>query len=444
MRDTPEREIPSPSPSTQSLRDPRRALTLQLLRRTLPQDRTFDVRLWDGTLLPAPQGSADATLVLREPDALGQMLELPLDLALGEAYLRGAFDIEGRLERVFEVIEDFTPRFTPLDLVALTRDAAALRARVARAPSPLAARLRGRAHSRERDRQAISHHYDVSSKFYQLWLDARMVYSCAYFPDGHETLDEAQEAKLDLICRKLRLRNGEQLLDIGSGWGGLALHAAERYGARVLGVTLSERQLQEARARARAAGMEDRVRFELLDYRDVTGEFDKVASVGMSEHVGSGHLAAYFKLAYARLRPGGLMLNHAISRGPVTLSFAPGTVSGDFVRRYVFPDGEIVPLWRTLETAESAGFEVRDVEDLREHYATTLRHWLDRLERAWEAAVAEVSAARARLWRLYLAGSAHQFAHGHLAVHQALLAKPGERARVDLPPSRADLYRAAN
>lgn len=414
-----------------------RQVALDLLTRVLPEARPFEVRLWDGTALPA-RGSPRATLVVQGPDALGQMLQTPVDLSVGEAYMRGAFEIQGDVVAVFEAIEDIAPRFSVLDWVALARDAAVLRAHAER--SGPSARLRGEKHSPERDKAAVQHHYDVSNGFYRLWLDSRMVYSCAYFPGEQETLDAAQEAKLDLICRKLRLKEGERLLDIGSGWGGLAIFAAQRYGVEVLGVTLSERQLEEARFRAQALGLQRRVRFELLDYRHVTGEFDKVSSVGMAEHVGKANLPAYFRAAWDRLKPGGLMLNHAISQGPVTLRAAPSVASGEFIQRYIFPDGEIVPLWCGLRAAEEVGFEVRDVEDLREHYAITLRLWLGNLERAWDAAEREVGIERLRLWRLYLAGSAHQFAWGHLALHQTLLAKPGERGRVNLPASRADLY----
>lgn len=416
-----------------------RSVTLDLLGRLLPHRRRFDVRLWDGTVWPAAPGPARATLVLKQ-GALASALQPPVDLSVGEAFMRGQLDVEGDLLAVFETLEDALPRLKPGDWLALARDAAQLGLTRAGA-GQLGARLRGAAHSRSRDKQAVQHHYDVSNAFYQLWLDARMVYSCAYFPQGNETLDGAQEAKLELICRKLRLKKGERLLDIGSGWGGLAIYAAQRHGATVLGVTLSQRQLEEARARAKAAGLEGQVRFELTDYRDVPGEYDKISSVGMAEHVGDAGQEAYFRAARARLKPGGLMLNHAISRGPVTLTAAPAAASGQFVQRYIFPDGSILPLWRSLQAAEDCGFEVRDVEDLREHYAKTLRLWLARLEDRWPTAVNEVGTERARLWRLYLAGSAHQFAYGHLSLHQSLLARPGENAEVGLPPSRADLYR---
>ncbi|OWL94463.1 hypothetical protein CBQ26_16480 [Deinococcus indicus] len=307
------------------------------------------------------------------------------------------------------------------------------------------ASLEGPQHSRERDQQAISYHYDVSNDFYKLWLDRRMVYSCAYFPTGTETLDGAQEAKLDLICRKLRLQQSEYLLDIGSGWGGLAIHAAQRYGARVLGVTLSEAQLHEARARAGAAGVADRVTFELRDYRDVLahapeGGFDKIASVGMAEHVGRRNMPTYFRAAYTALKPGGLMMNHAISDGIPQARVPLWLQSGNFARKYVFPDGQLLPIWETVKHATEAQFEVRDIENLREHYARTLTHWAANLETHHAEARAALGEQRHRLWRLYLGATSHYFEKGHLGLYQTLLAKPDEQRRAHVPLSRADLY----
>lgn len=432
---------PIPNPRTEPSTDPAATAdrTLRFLERLFPAPRRVAVRLWNGAELPVSDGAARATIVLRTPETLAQMLTPPVDLSAGEAYLRGDVEIEGDIEAVVEEFESQDwgrvlrdrPRLA-LDVVALRRSAAA--------PKSISAQLRGRQHSRARDRQAIAHHYDVSNDFYQLWLDERMVYSCGYFPLGDESLGAAQEAKLDLICRKLRLRPGERLLDIGCGWGGLVIFAAERYGVTAVGVTLSTEQLEEAGRRVAAAGLGDRVRIELLDYRDVRGEFDKVASVGMAEHVGREKLAAYFHAAFERLVPGGAMLNHAISRGPRPSAAHDEAGTGEFIRRYVFPDGEILPLWETLQAAESVGLEVRDVEDLREHYATTLRHWVRNLEERWEAAVAEVGSERARVWRLFMSASAHQFDAGRLAVHQVLLAKPDTGGRVTLPRSRADVY----
>jgi cyclopropane-fatty-acyl-phospholipid synthase len=418
-----------------------RSIAVSVLERLLPPGSGLVVRLWDGTRLNDDGDPTRPTLVLREPAALAAMLKPPFDLSAGEAFLRGEIDVEGGLEAAFAAIDDLDPHLSLLDWPRLALEVSAIQRRAA-PRSPLMARLRGRAHTRSRDRDAIAHHYDVSNAFYRLWLDERMVYSCAYFPDGDETLDAAQEAKLDLICRKLALAPGDRLLDIGCGWGALVIFAAQRYGVSAWGVTLSEAQCQEARERVAAAGVAERVRIELLDYRDVRGEFDKVASVGMSEHVGRERLGDYFRGAWERLAPRGLMLEHAITRGPFGDARTDTVISGEFSRRYVFPDGEILPLAEKLQAAEALGFEIRDVEDLREHYAITLRHWVRNLEAHVELAEREVGPERTRLWRLFMSAAAHQFVVGQIAIHQALLAKPDARGRVDLPRTRASWYRA--
>ena len=413
---------------------------VRLLSAGLPSHRRFAVELWDGTTLPATAGE-DARLILNSPKTLGRMLRLPLDVALGEAYIRGDFDIQGDFSAIVELADTFDAAPGWAAVPGLLRDYEALR-RGAGAPPPAPkASLEGEPHSRERDKAAIAHHYDVSNDFYKLWLDARMVYSCAYFPDGDETLDQAQVAKLELICRKLRLQQGEHLLDIGCGWGGLAIYAAQHFGAHVTGVTLSEAQLQEGRARVEAAGLGQLVSLELRDYRDVQGSFDKISSIGMAEHVGRRNMAEYFAAAYRLLRPGGLMLNHAISSGLGQARVSNLLQSGNFARRYVFPDGELLPIWETQKFAENALFEVRDVENLREHYAQTLGHWAANLQAHEGEALAYLGKERYRLWRIYLNACVYYFRAGHLSIFQTLLAKPDQARRVSLPSSRADLYR---
>ena len=286
----------------------------------------------------------------------------------------------------------------------------------------------------------MTYHYDVSNEFYALWLDEQMVYSCAYFATADEDLDTAQTRKLDYLCRKLRLRPGERLLDIGCGWGGLVIHAARKYGVDALGITLSKNQATLANERIERAGLQKRCRVEVRDYRDLneTGGFEKIVSVGMFEHVGESQLPLYFQQAWQLLRPGGVFLNHGIANRPID----PNPKGPTFKNRYVFPDGELVPINVTLRFAEEAGFEVRDVESLREHYVLTLRHWARRLELHREEALQVVDEPTYRVWRLFLPGSAYGFAAGLLNVFQAVLLKPDE-GRSGLPLTRADWYREA-
>jgi cyclopropane-fatty-acyl-phospholipid synthase len=423
-----------PASNEELLRAAERVLTA-----VLPSQRRFAVELWDGSILPSTAGD-DAVLKLNSEKTLGRILRLPLDVALGEAYIRGDFDIEGDFSAVVEIADHFDALPGWDSVPGLLRDIELLRRGAGAAPPAPKASLEGETHSRERDRAAIEHHYDVSNDFYKLWLDARMVYSCGYFPNGDETLDAAQSAKLELICRKLRLKAGERLLDIGCGWGGLAIYAAQHYGVSVLGVTLSDAQLQEGRARVEAAGLGHLITLELRDYRDVQGTFDKISSIGMSEHVGRKRMAEYFSTAYRVLRPGGLMLNQAISGGIGQAKVPILLQSGNFARRYIFPDGELLPVFETQKYADAALFEVRDVENLREHYASTLAHWASNLEAHEEDALSHLGTERYRLWRIYLNACVYYFRAGHLSVFQTLLAKPDAERRVHLPASRADLY----
>jgi len=293
----------------------------------------------------------------------------------------------------------------------------------------------------ERDRRAVTFHYDASNDFYRLWLDRRMVYSCAYFPSQDEDLDVAQERKLDYLCRKLRLRPGQRLLDIGCGWGALVIHAAKHFGVRAEGLTLSEPQVEWARARIAEAGLTNEATIDLRDYREISPDgsqlYDAIVSVGMAEHVGREKLPGYFSAAHRALKPGGVFLNQAIGEDVVA---RPDNRNGSFIEQYIFPDGDIPPLPNMLRAAESAGFEIRDVENLREHYALTLGHWLRRLERHHAEALSFVDEATYRVWRLYLAGSVHGFRRGHIAVYQTLLAKLDSSGQTRLPLTRDDWY----
>jgi cyclopropane-fatty-acyl-phospholipid synthase len=418
--------------------------TLRLLDNILPveSEEPFAVRLWDGTLWPEETPPNPAfTLVLNHPGALRRMFLRPTELNLGQCFIYRDFDVEGDLIAAFRLADQLID--LSLDLPSRLRLAGQLLSLPhTKAPQEgrQAARLNGAVHSRGRDRQAIAYHYDVSNDFYALWLDRRMVYSCAYFCHGGEDLDLAQEQKLEHTCRKLRLAPGERLLDIGCGWGGLVIYAARHYGVQSVGITLSEPQVKLARARIREAGLEDRCRVDLLDYREVPeGEpFDKLVSVGMFEHVGESKLPAYFDKAWRLLRPEGLFLNHAIAC--TEPDFVGSRTPDSFSERYVFPDGELVPINRSLRAAETVGWEIRDVESLREHYALTLRHWARRLVERREEALACVDPTTYRVWRLFISGSADGFEAGRLNVYQSLLAKPGPRGRSGLPLTRRDLY----
>jgi len=410
-------------------------------------ERHFAVRLWDGTTLPPVNGVADWTLVLKTPEVLRLALLHPDELALGEAFLRGDWDVDGDLEHVFELAEaigHYRPHLRDLLRVApLLIDG--LRSRPHdREAATHRAREEGRAHTRGRDQQMIRYHYDVSNNFYRLWLDRRMVYSCAYFAESDYSLDQAQEAKLDLICRKLRLQPGERFLDIGCGWGALVMHAAKHYGVNATGITLSESQAALARERIAAAGLSDRCQVEIRDYRDLpTSWFDKAASVGMAEHVGTANLSGYFTAVRRALKPGGLFLNHAITdvSGPGHRRGVMGDRGHEsFIARHVFPDGELQTIHDTLAAAEDMGFEVCDVESLRRHYARTLRHWGERLEAHHDEALTLTDDVTYRVWRLYMAGAAYAFARGNLSIMQTLLASTTASGALSLPMTRQDLH----
>ncbi|MFI5274492.1 MAG: class I SAM-dependent methyltransferase, partial [Ktedonobacterales bacterium] len=377
-------EPPLPSLTTSTPPAAELAALTRAIARTLfgpPEHRDFALRLWDGTTEePGAERPPRYTIVLRRPGALRRMLLPPSERALGEAYVAGDFDVEGDMEPAMALGDALGARLASPRLLARlvgqlrrlpTDDLPPDAALPPGAPGgrPAFAGL-GARHSRRRDAAAVRYHYDTGNDFYALWLDRRMVYSCAYFPTGTEDLDAAQEAKLEHLCRKLRLRPGDRLLDIGCGWGGLVLYAAEHYGVEALGITLSEPQAALARERIAAAGLAGRCRVELRDYRNLPRNrpFDKIVSVGMFEHVGRSRLLTYFNSAYRLLRPGGLFLNHGIARGPrhnpslaARLLWRPG----GFVGTYVFPDGDLVTPADALQYAELAGFETRDVENLR-------------------------------------------------------------------------------
>lgn len=435
----------SPCPVVRGVPADARATTLRILDQTLGRldGAPVRVRLWDQTTWPAAPGDEAPLIALARPSTLREMLLPGTERSLAQAFLTGAFDVEGDLETALSATLPLADVLAaPAAKARLARELVKLPRAPAEARSPKvrrAAKLRGRRHSIARDKEAIRYHYDVSNEFFRLFLGPTMVYSCAYFERPDAPLDEAQTAKLDLVCRKLRLKPGQRLLDVGCGWGSLVMHAARHYGVDATGITLSERQAELAQRRIKEEGLEGSARVEIQDYRETAGTYDAISSVGMFEHVGPEMLPTYFDHAMRLLRPGGTFLNHGI--GSVGGVFKPKRSS--FISTYVFPDGGLVPIDTTLAAAAGAGFEIRDVENLREHYAITLRHWVRGLEGAREEALRHVSEETYRVWRLYMSGSAASFARGDLGLYQTLLVKRHPDGRTDLPLTRADWYPAA-
>lgn len=397
-------------------------------------EHNFQIKLWDGTAWGCAE-KPRFTIVIKDPIALRAILLAPSELTLGESYVFEELDIEGDIEAAIAVGDylisgDRIPTTAPLLAKLL-----AFPAENRRTENP-GAQLAGSPHSHKRDRQAIRYHYDLPAEFYALWLDQYRLYSCAYFEREGVDLDTAQRHKLDYICHKLRLSQGERLLDLGCGFGGLLIHAAKYYGVEAVGITLSVRQAEVARERIRKFGLNGRCRVELCDYRDleVDHQFDKVASVGMFEHVGEKNLREYFARVYQLVRPGGAFFNSGISASANYVRRGPS-----FIDRYVFPDGDLVPIHTSLAAAEVCGFEVRDVESLREHYALTLREWVRRLEEHAEEAKKIAGRQAYRIWRLYMAASAHSFQVGRTNLYHVLLAKP-LNGNAGMPLTRMDWY----
>jgi cyclopropane-fatty-acyl-phospholipid synthase len=392
----------------------------------------FALSFWDGSSLPAAGGVGDAPTIHVERRALGQLLHEPNQLGLTRAFVTGQLRFDGEMRDALALRHRFRGvTLTPRELAS----AAALAVRLGRFDAirpPLVPdcelRPAGRRHSLRRDRDTVRHHYDVSNAFYRRLLGPSLVYSCAYFADPDESLDAAQERKLERICRKLRLTPGERLLDIGCGWGSLVIHAAARHGVRAVGITLSEPQAQLARERVAEAGLSDRVEIRVADYREIhDGPYDKIASIGMYEHVGAEQLDAYARVIARLLRRGGLALNHGISR---QMSTPAGSKS--LIQRYVFPDGEVQRIDDVIAALQRAGLETRDVESMREHYALTLWRWLDNLAATREAAIAEIGIERTRVWELYMTGSALAFEDADITIYQTLVTHEGAEHGIGL------------
>lgn len=422
------------------------APALRILRRLLAgMERPPALRLGDA-LLHELEAHPEYTLVIRDLTLLRRLVLRPDPLLLADAYFRGVIDVEGDLYSALGLKAHFEAvSLSWRDKLALLRDALMLRVSDQDGLKPVGglasrvARRFGHRHSRQTDRAAISFHYDVSNAFYGLWLDAERVYSCAYFETPEDSLEQAQRSKLEHICRKLRLQPGDRLLDIGCGWGALVCWAARHHGVRAHGITLSQRQLEYARERIRAEGLQDFVTVELRDYRDFDGAavYDKVSSVGMFEHVGLANLPAYYAAVQRVLRPGGLFLNHGITHDEEGWN---RTVATEFINRYVFPDGELDCVSNIQLGMERAGFEIHDVEGLRPHYALTLRHWVQRLEARRNEALQEVDEVTFRIWRFYMAACALEFESGGTGLYQ-IVASKRDGGAWPVPLTRRDLYR---
>ncbi|MGP2437006.1 class I SAM-dependent methyltransferase [Streptomyces sp. JW3] len=418
-----------------------KSLVEQVLGAPLP----VRIRAWDGSEAGPPDAPA---LVVRNRRALRRLLFKPGELGLARAWVAGDLDLEGDLYAALDLLAGliWERGEDARTLGQALRDPdvrAAVRGLVKLAGPPLPPappaeeirRRRGHLHTRRTDKRAISHHYDVGNDFYELVLGPSMVYSCAYWPAPEAaggTLETAQRDKLELVSRKLGLQPGMRLLDVGCGWGSMAIHAAREHGVSVVGVTLSQEQAAYARKRIAEEGLTDRIEIRVQDYRDVVdGPYDAISSIGMAEHVGAEKYLEYARDLHALLKPGGRLLNHQIARRPQRDE--PAYSVDEFIDSYVFPDGELAPVGTTVGQLERAGFEVRDVEAIREHYAHTLRRWVANLEAGWDRATRLVSPGRARVWRLYMAASALAFEHNRIGVNQVLAVRTPESGASGMP-----------
>ena len=384
-------------------------------------ERPFAIRFWDGTSVPATTDGGP-TFEIRSPEALAHVLRAPGELGLGRAYVLGLIDVDD-IEAALRIVDGFAaPKVAPARIAKLL---AALVQAVGftKLPKPPASelRLKGERHTLIRDRNAVRYHYNAGNEFFALFLDPSMTYSCAYFQGGAQTLEEAQQAKLGLVCRKLALTAGERVLDVGCGWGSFAIHAAQHYGVRVLGVTLSDRQAELGRERVAAAGLSDQIELRVADYRELAGEqFDAISSIGMVEHVGEERIDLYMSTLHGLLRPGGRLLNHGIAK---LMDFNTKD-EGAFSERFVFPDGVPLPLSRIAQAMERTSLVVRHVEGLPQDYARTLGYWIDSYESRYDEAVRLAGSERARVWRLYLRAARQGFTTGWASIYQVLADKP--------------------
>jgi cyclopropane-fatty-acyl-phospholipid synthase len=395
------------------------------------------VRFWNGSVWrPRSDLRPTAMLLLRHEESLSRMLRAPIQLSLGEAYIYDDIDVVGPLDAFVPLADHLLTRhWSAMDWIRCLNHTWRQR-HLTRFPEEVRSlSLEGRRHEKRRDKEAVRFHYDLPIEFYRLWLDSRLVYSSGYYREPDDDLDDAQTQKLEYLCRKLQLKAGDHVLDVGCGWGAFALYAAQMHGAIVHGITLSRRQAEVANQHITALGLSRRCRIEVRDFRDVQGEalYDKIASIGMVEHVGQAHLASYHERAMRLLTPGGMFLNQGIGARDGRPKL------GSFADRYVFPDAELLPIQDLVRAAESCGFEVRDVESLREHYALTLDAWRHRLEQQQEKAVRIVGEVTYRVWRVYMAMAAYYFKLGRLGLYQTLCVKAVD-GQADLPLTRESWY----
>lgn len=405
----------------------------EVFARLLGPSSTVSITAYDGT----GTGPADApvTIEVRSPLALDYLISSPGDLGLARAYVAGAIDVKGDLYTALDALAAQVDQLTPADRVWLLRKLGPAHLRRVEPPAEeLPGRFRrslsGLRHSKERDSSAISNHYDVSNRFYELVLGPSMAYTCAVFPEDGATLEQAQEHKFDLVCRKLGLEPGMKLLDVGCGWGGMVAHAVRHYGVEALGVTLSREQAQWAQKNIVALGLADRAEIRHLDYRDVTETgFDAISSIGLTEHIGARNVPGYFRFLAAKLKPHGRLLNHCITNPDSSVAHR----SRGFIDRYVFPDGELEAPGELVTAMHDSGLEVRHSENLREHYATTLAGWCANLDEHWDEAVAEAGAGRSRVWALYLAACRLAFQRREIELHQILGVRTDNQGGMGMP-----------